>query len=75
MAVLSVPTTPQHTCNDLITDKMCTPSSTEMYRVANFGDPDTYPGTFGDYTHDKIEVVSSEEESGASVETLEVEKT
>jgi len=53
---------------------MCTPSSTEMYRVVNFGDPETYPGTFGfgDQSHDKIEVVSSEENSSLD---LEVDQT
>ena len=52
---------------------MCTPSSTEMFRVANFGDPETYPGTFGDFSElqDKIEVVSEEN----SLDNLEVDKT
>ena len=77
MAVLSVIS--PHGSNDdknIITDNnnMCTPSSTEMYRVVNFGDPETYPGTFGfgDLSHDKIEVMSSEENSSLD---LEVEQT
>ena len=52
-----------------VADKMCTPSSTEMYRVANFGNPETYPGTFGEI-QDKIEVVSEEN----SLDDLEVNK-
>ena len=55
----------------IITD--CTPSSTEMYRVVNFGDPETYPGTFGDFSelHDKIEVVPDEDK----LDDPEIDKT